>query len=100
MAPAKTKPSARTYTISLTNRKPRGSGHERLAEILVAAKELFLEQGVENVTTRKIAQRDGISKPPLLPYYSSEDKIPPRLTPPPLPHARLISPRLSTHTSS
>src|SRR5258708_38750522 len=79
MAPAKTKRSARTYTISLTNRKPRGSGHERLAEILVAAKELFLEQGVENVTTRKIAERVGISQTALFTYYSSKDKILARL---------------------
>jgi AcrR family transcriptional regulator len=79
MAPAKTKPRARTYTISLANRKPRGSGHERLAEILAAAKELFLEQGVENVTTRKIAERVGISQTALFSYYSSKDKILARL---------------------
>src|SRR5258707_3773095 len=79
MAPAKTKPSARTYTISLTNRKPRGSGHERLAEILVAAKELFVEAGVENVTTRKIAERVGISQTALFTYYRTKDEILSRL---------------------
>ena len=67
--------SARTYTISLANRKPRGSGHERLGEILTAAKELFLKQGVENVTTRRIAARVGISQAALFSYYKTKDDI-------------------------
>ncbi|GGF19858.1 hypothetical protein GCM10011611_27300 [Aliidongia dinghuensis] len=65
----------RTYTISLANRKARGSGHERLGEILVAAKALFLEQGVENVTTRRIAERVGISQAALFTYYKTKDDI-------------------------
>jgi AcrR family transcriptional regulator len=69
-----TKPE-RTYTISLANRKARGSGHERLGEILAAAKELFLEHGAENVTTRKIAERVGISQTALFSYYKTKDEI-------------------------
>jgi AcrR family transcriptional regulator len=72
------KPTAapeRTYTISLANRKARGSGHERLGEILAAARELFLEHGFENVSTRKIAERVGISQTALFAYYKTKDDI-------------------------
>ena len=48
--------AAKTYTISLANRKARGSGHERKGEILAAARSLFVEHGFENVSTRKIAE--------------------------------------------
>jgi len=69
----------RTYTISLANRKARGSGHERLGEILAAARELFLEHGFENVSTRKIAERVGISQTALFAYYKTKDDILSRL---------------------
>jgi AcrR family transcriptional regulator len=65
----------RTYTISLANRKARGSGHERLGEILAAARALFLEHGFENVSTRKIAERVGISQTALFAYYNTKDDI-------------------------
>jgi len=67
--------SGRTYTISLANRKARGSGHERFGEILTAARELFLEHGFENVSTRKIAERVGISQTALFTYYKTKDDI-------------------------
>jgi AcrR family transcriptional regulator len=76
------KPTAapeRTYTISLANRKARGSGHERLGEILAAARALFLEHGFENVSTRKIAERVGISQTALFAYYKTKDDILDRL---------------------
>ena len=66
---------ARSYTVSLANRKARGAGHERLAEILAAAKTLFLEQGFENVSTRRIAERVGISQTALFTYYKTKDEI-------------------------
>jgi AcrR family transcriptional regulator len=71
----KTTSPEQTYTISLANRKARGSGHERLGEILAAAKALFLEYGVENVATRKIAERVGISQTALFTYYKTKDDI-------------------------
>ena len=37
-------------------RKRRGEGHTRREEILVAAKELFLEQGYNSTTIRQIAE--------------------------------------------
>ena len=70
-----TKPPLRTYTISLAHRKARGSGHERLPEILAAARNLFAELGVENVTTKQIAARVGISQAALFGYYRNKDEI-------------------------
>ncbi len=69
-----TKPAG-SYTVSLANRKARGAGHERLGEILAAAKTLFLEQGFENVSTRRIAERVGISQTALFTYYKTKDEI-------------------------
>jgi AcrR family transcriptional regulator len=65
----------RSYLISLDHRKRRGSGCERPAEILKAARELFLNQGVENVTTRQIAARVGISQTALYVYFSSKEDM-------------------------
>jgi len=67
--------SERTYTISLANRKSRGSGHERMGEILATAKALFVEHGFENVSTRKIAEKVGISQAALFTYYKTKDEI-------------------------
>jgi len=68
-------PPRREYVISLDHRKARGAGCERPAEILKAARELFLEQGVENVTTRQIAARVGISQTALYVYFSSKEEM-------------------------
>jgi AcrR family transcriptional regulator len=59
----------------MANRKARGSGHERLAEILDAAKALFIEHGVENVSTRMIARQVGISQAALFNYYKNKDEV-------------------------
>ncbi len=75
MPDKKTRDADRTYRISLANRKARGSGHERLGEILASAKELFLAHGFENVSTRKIAERVGISQTALFAYYKTKDEI-------------------------
>jgi AcrR family transcriptional regulator len=66
---------ARTYPLSFETRKPRGFGHERPEEILGAARALFLEHGVENVTTRQIAARVGISQTALYVYFKSKDEM-------------------------
>jgi AcrR family transcriptional regulator len=68
-------PPRRSYVVSLENRKARGAGCERPAEILKAARELFLKQGVENVTTRQIAARVGISQTALYVYFSSKEEM-------------------------
>ena len=66
---------SKTYIISLENRKARGSGHERPEEILCAARQLFLEYGVENVSTRQIAARVGISQTALYVYFKSKEEM-------------------------
>ena len=77
--PASKQLPPKTYLISLENRKARGSGHERPEEILGAARALFLEHGVENVTTRQIAARVGISQTALYVYFKSKEEMLDRL---------------------
>jgi AcrR family transcriptional regulator len=59
----------------LERRKPRGSGHERREELLASARALFLEHGVENVSTRQIAARAGISQTCLYVYFASKEEL-------------------------
>lgn len=56
-------------------RKPRGQGHERRNEILAAARQLFVTEGFETVTTRKLAERAGISQTGLYVYFQSKEEI-------------------------
>lgn len=56
-------------------RKPRGLGHERHGEILAAAKALFVSEGYETVTTRKLAERVGLSQTGLYVYFKSKEEI-------------------------
>jgi AcrR family transcriptional regulator len=56
-------------------RKPRGMGYERREEILAAATELFLSHGYENVTTRQLAARVGLSQTGLYVYFKNKEEI-------------------------
>lgn len=56
-------------------RKRRGEGHTRREEILQAAKELFLEQGYDSTTIRRIADRVGISAPALYLYFKDKEAL-------------------------
>ncbi|WP_178134045.1 TetR/AcrR family transcriptional regulator [Vineibacter terrae] len=56
-------------------RKPRGLGHERHGEILAAAKALFVSEGYETVTTRKLAEQVGLSQTGLYVYFKSKEEI-------------------------
>lgn len=56
-------------------RKRRGEGHTRREEILHAAKELFLEQGYDSTTIRRIAERVGISAPALYLYFRDKEAL-------------------------
>jgi AcrR family transcriptional regulator len=58
-----------------TGRKRRGEGHTRREEILHAAKELFLEQGYDQTTIRRIADRVGISAPALYLYFKDKEAL-------------------------
>src|SRR5688572_25491389 len=62
-------------TVAPHKRKPRGSGHERREEILAAARELFVTEGFETVTTRKLAERAGLSQTGLYVYFQSKEEI-------------------------
>jgi AcrR family transcriptional regulator len=61
--------------VAPTGRKRRGEGHTRHDEILHAAKELFLEQGYDSTTIRKIADRVGISAPALYLYFRDKEAL-------------------------
>lgn len=56
-------------------RKRRGQGHERVAEILEAAKRLYAEGGHDFVTTRRIAERVGVSQTALYTHFPDKDAI-------------------------
>lgn len=62
-------------TPATTGRKKRGEGHTRREEILQAAKELFLEQGYEATTIRRIADRVGVSAPALYLYFPDKEQM-------------------------
>ena len=56
-------------------RKPRGQGASRRGEILSAAKHLFLEDGVDRVTMRRIAAAVGVSATALYVYFPDKNAI-------------------------
>jgi AcrR family transcriptional regulator len=58
-----------------SKRKQRGSGHERRAEILAAAKELFVAEGFNRVTTRALAAKSGLSQTGLYIYFRTKEEI-------------------------
>jgi len=62
-------------TAIASGRKRRGEGHTRREEILQAAKELFLEEGYESTTIRRIADRVGISAPALYLYFRDKEDL-------------------------
>lgn len=56
-------------------RKPRGMGFERRGEILAAARQLFIAEGYETVTTRRLAEKAGLSQTGLYVYFRSKEEI-------------------------
>jgi AcrR family transcriptional regulator len=62
-------------TVLPAGRKRRGQGHTRREEILQAAKDLFLEQGYDSTTIRRIADRVGISAPALYLYFKDKEAL-------------------------
>lgn len=59
-------------TIRRSARKARGDGHLRRAEILEAAERIFVAEGYERATIRRIAEEVGVSSTAL--YMHFEDK--------------------------
>jgi AcrR family transcriptional regulator len=67
--------SARTEAVTTSGRKRRGEGHTRREEILAAARHLFVAQGFDAVTIRRIAEEVGVSAPALYLYFPDKDAI-------------------------
>ena len=61
--------SAQLQTERSGGRKPRGQGPSRRGEILGAAKRLFVEEGFERATMRRIAATIGVSGAALYVYF-------------------------------
>ena len=62
-------------SITISTRKPRGQGAERRGEILAAAKRLFLEEGFEHATMRRIAAEIGVSAAALYGYFPDKEAM-------------------------
>lgn len=60
-------------TVSQSARRPKGSGHLRRSEILEAAQRIFVEDGYQGATVRKIAQEVGVSSTAI--YMHFPDKL-------------------------
>jgi len=58
-----------------SNRKPKGEGHVRRAEILSAAERIFVEHGYEGATIRKIADEVGLSSTALYMHFADKAEI-------------------------
>jgi AcrR family transcriptional regulator len=56
-------------------RKRKGEGFQRRDEILTAARELFLKEGVERVTIRAICDNVGITAPSLYRHYKDKREL-------------------------
>jgi Transcriptional regulator len=58
-----------TVTTRRSARKPKGDGHLRRAEILQAAERIFVAEGYEGATIRKIADEVGVSSTALYMHF-------------------------------
>jgi len=56
-------------------RKAKGDGHMRRAEILEAAERIFVAEGYERATIRKIADEVGVSSTALYMHFTDKDQI-------------------------
>ncbi len=58
-----------------SERKARGSGHLRRAELLAAAERIFTKEGYEGATIRKIAEEVGVSSTAIYMYFQDKSQI-------------------------
>lgn len=56
-------------------RKPKGDGHLRRGEILEAAQRIFVAEGYQGATIRKIADEVGVSSTALYMHFRDKDEI-------------------------
>lgn len=61
--------------ISRPRRKARGEGYQRRGEILAAARNLFLKEGVERVTIRAICAAVGVTPPALYRHFRDKREL-------------------------
>jgi AcrR family transcriptional regulator len=66
---------AKLATPQRSARKAKGDGHLRRAEILEAAERIFLAEGYQGATIRKIADEVGVSSTALYMHFSDKDQI-------------------------
>ena len=71
----RTSAKAAKKTLAGSLRKPKGYGHLRREEILRAAGDIFVTDGYERATIRKIAQAVGISATALYIHFKDKDAI-------------------------
>ena len=62
-------------TLPRSQRKPKGEGHARRAEILAAAERIFVEHGYEGATIRTIADEVGLSSTALYMHFTEKGEI-------------------------
>jgi AcrR family transcriptional regulator len=62
-------------TTTKSARKAKGDGHMRRAEIIQAAERIFVAQGYEGATIRKIADEVGVSSTALYMHFRDKDQI-------------------------
>lgn len=56
-------------------RKPKGDGHQRRAEILTAAERIFVAEGYDGATIRRIADEVGVSSTALYMHFKDKAEI-------------------------
>ncbi|MCX8498704.1 MAG: helix-turn-helix domain containing protein, partial [Caulobacteraceae bacterium] len=56
-------------------RKPKGDGHLRRAEILAAAERIFVAEGYDGATIRRIADEVGVSSTALYMHFKDKAEI-------------------------
>ena len=61
--------------IAKPGRKPKGEGHARRGEILAAAEQIFVADGYEGATIRKIATAVGVSSTALYLHFKDKAEI-------------------------
>ncbi|MBP6545350.1 MAG: helix-turn-helix transcriptional regulator, partial [Phenylobacterium sp.] len=68
-------PVTTAVTTRRSARKPKGDGHLRRAEILEAAERIFVAEGYEGATIRKIADEVGVSSTALYMHFPDKGGI-------------------------
>ncbi len=60
---------------AIRGRKPKGQGSDRRREILDAARDIYLTEGYDQTTIRKVGQRVGVSSTALYVYFKDKDAL-------------------------